>query len=375
MEWPADYESLADMILHISDVYGNVTAQETHVLDLEYKKVAPGGSAIPRGGVVIKQVRQVPIPDEASTLTPFLINVPAEFEIYPGEFELFDETDVFADHRLKSRWRLETHNMPLDANRLNERLYRTMQVEYLDGDQVRTMIGQLSTQPFADHSFDGENVTDGWQWHDLENGRTYRLQTSNVPTAVVPTESPLLTLADLGTYAFNLPYRCLILDVEYERPVTSWSQQLWPGDPPSGLRTTTKNRVHLWSRPEPSPDDVLQERFFAAGGVSIRASFYYPPPPTGFPDWTVHTAPLKRWRKTTIEGLTAEPIALEGYYSRTYRPEHHNLIENFLFEPHLEPNISPATLHELDSMNIRFIHLVLDNQGGGQSRISTFTAQ
>ncbi len=88
-----------------------------------------------------------------------------------------------------------------------------------------------------------------------------------------------------------------------------------------------------------------------------------------------NTAPLKRWEQTTIEGLTTEPIVLTGYYSQTFRPEHHNLTEHFLFEPRLEPGISAEILSQLQDMNIRFIHMILDKDGVGedQSRIATYS--
>ena len=80
---------------------------------------------------------------------------------------------------------------------------------------------------------------------------------------------------------------------------------------------------------EPSDDDIFQERTLSANGISIHTTFYYPAPPPGQSDWVADagaTAPLKRWGRTTIQGLTTEPIILEGYYSQTYRPEHHNYL-------------------------------------------------
>jgi hypothetical protein len=61
---------------------------------------------------------------------------------------------------------------------------------------------------------------------------------------------------------------------------------------------------------------------------------------------------------------------LEGYYSQTYRPEHHNLSEHFLFEPRLEPNISQTVLDELFARDIRLIHVFVDNWSG-ESEIMT----
>ncbi len=373
MDWPNDYKSLVGLLMKVSDRFAAETGKSAYILDLEYKKVGAGGQAMPAGGLVVKQVRQVPAPDRRQT--PFLVNVPAQFEVYTGEFDLSDPTDVFADHRLKSRWTLETLSMTLDSDNLSRGLYTRVSIEYLDEDQVRTISGEIPLLPSAQHAYDGNDVVNDWLLPDLSNPRTYHLRTPEIPTSVLQTQSPVFTLADLGPRAFNVPIRCLGLDVEYERPVMSWYQQIGNGGPSSGLRSTTASRVHLWQRAEPSDDDILQERSLSSNGVSIQTTFYYPAPPPGQTDWVADagsTAPLKRWGRTTLQGLTAEPIVLEGYYSQTYRPEHHNFIENFLFEPRLEPGISQSILDQLKSRNIRFIHMVLDHRPDGhESKIAT----
>lgn len=371
MAWPDDYKALSSLLLAVSDAFKQVTGRTAYLLDLEYKKVAPGGAALPDGGLIVKQVREVPKPGQGTGANSVLINIPANYQIFTGEFELLGETDLFADHRLKSRWRFETQNMALDANNLSEGLYGNVDVEYLDEDQHRTLSGTMSSWSSAEHGFDNGTALDTWQISDLSNPRIYHLHTTGISQAVSRGQNPLF-LVDFGSYAFDLPYRCLALEVEYEHPVAAWHQQLWPVDAPSGLYGTTQNTVHLWCPPEPSPDDVLQERHFASDGVSIRTSFYFPPPPAGYPDWVTHTAPLVRWNRTVIEGLSDEPIVLHGYYSQTYRPEHHNLIEGFLFEPRLEPGVSVDVLNQLDQREVRLIHLVVDNQGGPQSRITTY---
>ncbi len=72
-------------------------------------------------------------------------------------------------------------------------------------------------------------------------------------------------------------------------------------------------------------------------GVVITTRFYWPQPPSG--GVIIWTAPLARWDQTTIAGYTAQPIVLRGFYAQTYRPEHHNFGENFLFEPGLDPDL------------------------------------
>ena len=370
-----DYVALTDLLLLVSDQFSQVTGKTSYVLDLEYKKVAPGGEVLPEGGLVIKQVRQVPTPDQTPTKTPFLVNVPLEFEVYSGEFVLFEPSDVFADHRLKSRWKLETHNMPLNDSMLDAGLYTNMHLEYLEEDQISTLTGMMSQLPSAEHGFSDARARDSWQLSDMANPRTYRLQTTDIPTLVSRAQNPILTLADLGTNAYNLPFKCLTLDVEYSHPVRSWHQQVWDNDRPSGPDVTTRNKVHLWPRQADHPDDILEARAFSAHGISIETSFYVPPPPATFPDWTAHTAPLKRWVQTTIQGLTPDPIVLQGYYSQTFRPDHHNMIENFLFEPRLEPDMPADILTQLRDMDIRLIHLIVDNRDAApddESAIMTY---
>ena len=92
-------------------------------------------------------------------------------------------------------------------------------------------------------------------------------------------------------------------------------------------------------------------------GVTIDTTFYWPPPvdiAAGY------TAPLSRFVETTIDGLISTPIVLDDGYSQTYRPEHHNFAEHFIFEPALEPGIPQQQLDELDAAGIRVIHLFYD---------------
>jgi hypothetical protein len=251
-------------------------------------------------------------------------------------------------------------------------------MEYLDGDRIGTMAGDMSLLPFAGHSFNGATALESWQLPDLDNPRTYSLRTLSIPTAVPAAQNPILTLGDLGTSPFQVPsIKCLTLDVEYERSVPSYGR----GEPFAGsplpLVPTVQNQVYLWPREPATADDIFVERSVSWGGLSVRTSYYYAPPPTGFRSWVgdaMATAPLKRWERTLIEGLTTEPIVLKGYYSQTYSPEHHNMTEYFLFEPRLEPGIAATSLAELQAQNVRFIHLIVDNdpENGDLSQIETY---
>jgi len=363
----SDYMDLATLLLCISGEFERITGKQEYILDLEYKKVAPGGRVLPQGGLVVKQVRQVPSSDRMQAT--YLVNQPTQFEVYAGEVELMDTVDVFADHRLKSRWTIQTRSTVLDANALGESLYTEIQCEYLDGDTVRTISGQISALPEARHSAYGDDTVDTWELHGLANPRAYHLRTTDIPMTVPPTQRPILGPADLGCSGYRVPYRFLTLNVDFANSVMSWN--------PLGMRYASNNRVYLWACPPASNEDLPQERSLTYHGVTIQSHFYYPPLPKGLTEWELgggNTAPLKRWDHTVIEGLTSEPIVLKGYYSQTFRPQHHNIVEHFLFEPRLEPGISPEILGQLQSKRIRFIHMILDkdNTGANESRIVAY---
>jgi len=367
MTWRDDYTALTNLLIRVSDEFAKTSGRTEYILDLEYKKVAPGGRVLPAGGLVIKQVREVPSSD--ATQVAFLVNQPTTFEVYSGEVVFAEPTDVFADHRLKSRWTLETRSTILDANALQESLYTNVQIEYLDEDRVRTISGSVSLLPFAAHEHRRDETTDSWQLPDLQNRRTYHLKTTDIPTAIEAFQCPALTPSDLGCSGYGVPYRFLTLQVEYANPVESWA--------PAGSPSVSTNEVHLWACQVASAEDIAQERSLSSNGVSITSRFYYPPLPKGLTAWEIaggNTAPVKRWDQTTIEGLTAEPIVLKGYYSQTFRPEHHNQTEHLLFEPRLEPGIPAGILSELKDKDIRFIHLIVDKDGAGadESRIVTY---
>jgi hypothetical protein len=330
MDWQDDYNDLSRLLVAAADEFEQVTGKSTYILDFEYKKLSPGGAVIPAGGLVVKQIRQIPSTGNIpTTTTPFLINESIEYSTF--QYEMFD---VFALHRLKSRWRLETKNMWLTPENLEESFYAEAYIEYAADGRIRTLEAKLPLLPFAFHWFDGEDAVDGWKLHHLSNPRVYSLYTNNVPTEVSPTESPVLTLRD---FYFLNPY----LHSEYTRAV------------PSEDGTTTTDEIRLWEE-EISGWFILQERtYYGPGDISISTSYYREAVFAG-------TGVLSHFVETVIYGYTTKPIVLHGYYSQTYGPEHHNWCEDFLFEPQLEPGISQNILEELQAQDIRLIH-VFDN--------------
>ncbi len=343
MEWTDDYNDLSRLLIAVGEDYNDVINQDYFTLDLEYKKVAPGGAAIPAGGLVVKQVREIPQPDTTQRVTPFLINEPIDFCLYQGECG-----DIFSNHRLKSQWLFETKNLWLTPEHLEECFYMSLGLEYLAGNRILSLSGAPSLWPKAYHSSSGTtmvNTSDGWFMHHLANPRGCELHTEYIPTEVKVDESPLLTLSD---------FEWLTLGIEYNEPVLTWEY--------TGPGTTTTDLICLRPCLESQVGDLLQNRYFEVPkGPSISITFYWPPDPGAAAGYT---APLSRWVETVIEGYTSEPIVLHGWWSQTYRPEHHNFSEHFLFEPRLEEGISQQILDELRAKDIRFIHFFYEFGSG-----------
>jgi len=338
MEWQDDYNDLSQLLLTAAEEFELVTGKTEYILDFEYKKVAVGGAAIPEGGLVVKQIREIPRIENVPSTTPFLINEPKEYCIQRG----YGINNLFTRHRLKSRWTLETKNLWLTAENLDQSFYANAQIEYVADGRVRTLTGKLPLLPFATHTFGGTEASNGWLMHHLSNPRTYELRTDSVQTQVWEGGSPVVTLADFGG-----KWNDFVLSVEYAQPVLTYDGN-----------TLTESTV-LCSCPEPQPSDIWQQRTFVGYGT-ITTTFY----------WEAGIGlnnQISRFVETTIVGYTSSPIVLNGYYSQSYATSHHNWNDSFLFEPQLEPGISQAILDELRARNIR---LFLGDDATG--RITTY---
>jgi hypothetical protein len=333
MDWEADYKQLLDLLSRAADAYAAAFPTKQQVLlDFEYKKVSPGR-------IEIKQVREIPGPDSTNAIAPFLINHPAEYWVFQGEF-----ADVFANHRLKSTWHLSTRSLRISTTEPAQSLYTNVSLEYLEGTILKRITNGIASWPGASHAATGDSFIDRWTLGAGAQTRQYQLTTSELPRTVRPPNIPLFVLDDL----------MLTLQVQYSQPVPTLDFARKPG-------FTSLESVRLVRRPQPSPDDLLQERTFKGrDAVRIHSAFYWPKAPTGIT--AGYTAPLVRWQETRLEGLTSEPIVLKDDFSQTYRPEHHNFGEQFVFEPQLAPDLPPAIREELTATNIKLLHVYWDFQ-------------
>ena len=230
-------------------------------------------------------------------------------------------------------------------------------LQYNANARIRYLAGTPELLPFAAHALepsywaDAFDAIDTWKMHHLPNPRLYNLHSDKIPEAVSQAQSPLLTTQDFE----------LTAEVIYDNEVPSWTYD--------GMTTTLTDTIMLCKCLKPQSGDMLQQRSFEDGKVFIQTSFYWPPEPTG--PVAGYTHPLSSWVETIIEGFTTEPIILHGWYSQTYRPEHHNFFEHFMFEPRLEPGISENILAELAAKNIRLFHL-MSAPVGATPELTTF---
>ncbi|WP_437624490.1 PEP/pyruvate-binding domain-containing protein [Sorangium sp. So ce1151] len=346
LAWESDYRELAGLLGRVERRFVEAHPEKTsYLLDYEFKKMRPGE-------LVVKQVREVSLPDTTPSLTPFLLDEPRELCTFQGEFG-----DVFANHRLKVRARLSTKSAFLTPAALASTLFDDVGLDYISGGAVATLTGSPATWPGASHAYAEGTTTDSFVDGDGAAGVTYALATSPVPELLPPSVGPLVSLSDFG----------LVLSAEYATVVPALE---WDETP----LAVTSEAVRLDACPADGPPvegALLQERSLSpeSGGVSVHTSFYWPPYPKG--PTAGYTAPLHKWVETRIEGLTSSPIVLKGYHAQTYRPAHHNFSEDFIFEPRLEPGIDPALLAELEAKGVRLIFMRTSDLPGVPPRMWT----
>jgi hypothetical protein len=325
LEWENEYIELYNLLAAAAEEYCRSTQKENPVLDFEFKKVAPEGK------LVVKQIREIPQQGGAEYTEPFLLGQPKMYQSLQGR-----GSDVFTNHRLKSRWTLRPKNLWLSESNLQSCIYNILDIEYIADGAVRKIAVELPLLQEAEHTYEGPQwefdqftVTDSWRFSDLCNPRTYTLRTE--PLFQSQLQDPIVTPDDLRVG----------IEVEYENPVPVGNQQ-----------TTLTEGLALYQPWEPTGQDYLETCSFddPNSGISINTQFYV--------RWSMMggTPTSVQFEQTRIEGLTAEPIVLTGYFSQSVGGGAHLCPKNFIFEPALEPGISQAILDELAAQNIKLIY-------------------
>ena len=65
--WTQEYEQFAQLFVAVARRFALETGKSSFTLDFEYKKTAPGNQ------LIVKQVREIPVPNRTETVAPFLL--------------------------------------------------------------------------------------------------------------------------------------------------------------------------------------------------------------------------------------------------------------------------------------------------------------
>jgi hypothetical protein len=338
MTWEADYHELVGLLVQVAEGYAKLfPTKKTFTLDLEFKKLQPGV-------LQVKQVRELAQPG-TKMVVPILLNEPTEFVVLQTEFG-----DAFAYHRLKCVLAAETRNLKLTPPALSSSVHREATFDFLNGDTVRQLTDGL--RGFPGYRFtrkSGGVHSEQWKPAAGRKQTVFRLR-STFPTKANVEVSPVITQRDSAhtlTALYRTPQPYLDLDFT------------------NGVKKRTSDSATLVPRDSLIPEQTVQtRRIQTLGGVTIDPRFYWPADnDDGFTN--LKTFPLAAWDKTTITGLTAQPLVLTNEFAQTYAPRHHNFIEVFLYEPALDPGVTPAQKAELELANVRLIHVYHDLALGG----------
>jgi len=325
LEWESDYLRLYELVVAAAQKYCRIKPADSPVLDLEFKKVSPGGR------LIVKQIREIPQAGEDEYTTPFLLGQARQYCTLQGR-----GSNVFTNHRLKSRWTLTSGSTWLDDDTLRRCLYDQAQIEYIADGRVQEIAGPMSLLHDArqeceapEWDSDRYDLVDSWRLDGSCNPRTFRLRTT--PAFADTVSDPIVTMDDVR----------LAVEVDYDQPVPMGENAL-----------ATTEEATLYRPWEPGEQDWLDvcELDDPNTGVCVRVEFYMRW------SWDPSSPTSIQIDRTRIDGLTSEPIELRGFFSQSVGGGSHLCPKNFLFEPALEPGISSQILDELKARDIRLIY-------------------
>jgi len=321
MSFPWEYDTFYGFFVGIGQKFFEFFPEKKKfVLDFEYKKDR-------NLGLIIKQVREIPNPAATNAGVCFLFDEPVTLCIAPEEFG-----DTFTYHRLKTLWTLHTKTMQLASPDFAQGFYTEGTCQYIEDGEIRTLNGSLDSWPNASRSASG--TTNYWTTGSGTNQRAWRLETA-VTTTASKSQPPVFTQSDY----------IKTLSVNYARPIwTPWNEE------------KSSETVHLRTYPAEQEGAFQQRTMVKTNVISIETSFYWPRSASTASMGTP-TPNLERFVQTKVTDLTSAPIILTNYFSQTYSTSRHNFYEYFVFEPRLEPGISPAILAELEALDIRSIYV------------------
>lgn len=315
---PADCEAFSRLLFDLSVGYHAMfPGKDSFTLDFEYKKLT-------NGSLTIKQVREIP-PTYVTNVVPYLVSDPSEVSLFQGE-----SGDATVNHHLKLRGTFRTKTIQLTASNLAQHFFTAMHFEYYSNGAIGRFDAEADALTNLVHSVEGNAVTDTIPADSTHPAFLFRME---FPATVQGNVNPFVTLTT----------------VRFERA---------PADEPS---------VRLLRTAVVKTNSFLQTREFTGAlmfdgtnrPVTVRTLYYWPDGREILANG--YTASLVQFVETTISGLTATPMVLTNHFSQSYGTSHHNLIENLLFEPRIDPNVSPEQLVQLSGFRLNRIKLRVYN--------------
>ena len=345
MTWDNDYRELARLIATVAYGYGAmVTNKQRAQLDLEYKKVEPGA-------LEVKQVREIPTTTNRYTAPVLLSQSEVTYANWHGYYD-----DIFNAHRLKSRWRFRHRNVPFTPEHLEAGFFTDLTLEYLDGTNVITISGAITNLPnFAHQTFPSWSgmgrIEDSWTLETRAGTLAFVLEM--FWTTEVEIRAPFRSLAE----SF---FNGIQLRVQFPEPMmhlTSFGE----------INYDMEVSTQLYPLRGEKANDLLKQKTFTVTGqgktIEVESSYWLPEQARG----DDCRCPLLRIVESRIAGFTSEPVVLRGYWSQTFGDIHTPDYQQFIFEPRLEPGVTPAQLRELEAQDI--VQIYINGNGGAEAAL------
>jgi hypothetical protein len=330
MHWDQDYRNLLDLLQRVAAGYAVLFPNKTgFVLDFEYKKVQPGA-------LVVKQVRELAAPAPAPAAPSILLNESEKLVMLAGDPYL-DTRSVFEVHFLKCRLSLNIRDILLASTNTLTSFYTNSSFEFLAGTNVVCLSNSPAMWPEARFLVGSNTVTDSYAYGTDTTRRAFSLQT----TLFLPpdaTACPVITLRDLPK----------TVTVQFATPQSIPR----PNNSPIVLSNAVIQFVHDQVA-APPPSQAVNRTLTNQAGLHITTTY-----DLASEDCVgMGTCPLLAFKETRITGLTSEPIVLNGYFSQSYKPIHHDVMEYFIFEPQLDPQVTSEQRQQLADAKVKLLYV------------------
>lgn len=334
MEMPEDYRFLKKAMETLEQAYESETSKEGS-FDIEFKKLTDDS-------IVIKQFRRIPEPANSQPDTFISVGESLDFIIDQSPTILSSNTaTVFSKHRLKATLQLESNPQILNDEGFDTPFF-TFHLRVLEGSEYVEYSGDPLGLPGASYE---SNPVEDWvrvEWEGSISGESIRYSlTLDYSEAAAP-------LLALDTFQ-------VALDVDYSVPRLAITGYYFAFP----LSTTTRDTIFL--EPRKNSKDVMGKGSLenmsveTESGINVESEYFLSPGGDSLPP--DFASDFRGWKRSTITGLTSEPITFAGDFSRSHWVGRHNLVEFSIFDPFRE-NLDPALLSELRNADVAQILMV-----------------